>query len=655
MSNSMQNLSVADQNNQLSVPSVPVNANPPAAPVAPDIQNAAFSGGLAGLAGGPGLPLLPAAPAPRQIRNIPPPTPLTFGEKVKAAATKLGTIPGKGTLAPIALAAIDALGSGGGLGDAAAVGKVEPGGGWLEGVSRTLAARGQRQAQQRKDLSEEQKNAAMTAHENLQMHYTQKLLHNLDEQDINTAVTNGQNVVKNVTTGEAAAPIISDDATSDQLETLIAQNHLNPSEQHAQPTGRKVVGENEDGTPIYRTTYTVYGNQKDVTPDDDFVKRYNTAFPDKQPMTAGKAPVLPGKLYNYLEQQMSNIEAATAARNKTLLDNKIQADKNSRGDEVVNIGPEWNNALAMSKNNPDVALATLQANPDIAKKYPHLRDDVIQAYGGQKAWDDYEKNQETERHNKAMEGIKATPKTGKDLLADIQTKNPVEAAMAGPAPDVSKYPGGEFDPAYQTAVQAYAGKVNSLNQENKPPSYAGVVTALHGTDRVDDASNHYSNFANQTNVLSDAIQAGQDGNQVANSIATLGGALMITTAAGVHRINTTEVAQFGGQNGISAANEINQYLDKKAQGKVPANIVNDWKQLVKSYQDNTYSTYVNQASVIAANNKLNRNEVMVLSKDGKDTIPLSDALKQANAAPKDVKKVQPPTVNTSAVPGIVIH
>lgn len=187
---------------------------------------------------------------------------------------------------------------------------------------------------------------------------------------------------------------------------------------------------------------------------------------------------------------------------------------------------------------------------------------------------------------------------------------------------------GRTFPNEAAAKKAYGAAYEVQKRAEQPQSYAGVITGLHGTDRVDDATTKYTDFAAQSKNLEQVIQQGMDGNQVSNSLASMGGALMVTSSAGVHRINTTEIGAFAGKNGLSWANEINTFLDKGVKGKVPDNIVKDWQNIVQAYRDNTYKAYITHAKVIAKNNGLSPSQVDVSTEDGTDTISLDQAGKQ---------------------------
>jgi hypothetical protein len=158
------------------------------------------------------------------------------------------------------------------------------------------------------------------------------------------------------------------------------------------------MGEDANGQPIYRTTYTVVGVPKEVTvseQDAPFLSKYGGV--DIQ-----QGQILPGSQYNNLYQTASDNLAATQARNKALVDAKIADSKQAQQLETVNLGPGWTNALANNNNDPVAALAAMQKDPKMREKYPNLATDVMNLYGGPKNWDDMVDHQ-TERRIQQQE------------------------------------------------------------------------------------------------------------------------------------------------------------------------------------------------------------------------------------------------------------
>ena len=397
----------------------------------------------------------PINAAPDAVRSAPAPgSGTSFGEKIAKAASQIG-IPTKpdGTPQPMGWArslvgATQHVLSG--LGDSAAIGTVPAGGGALTGISRTLAARNERMqaeqdrtaktAQQQKENerqdklvnSEVEERKALTAHTNAQMIHEQALTHQVGEEAIGKSIEAGKAAVNNLTTGESKAPVIGQDLTSDELQARIAQGKMDPTKQVAYPTGRKQIGEDANGVPQFRTTYTVLGESPNVTVDEQMaaqISKYSgtEVKPDQ---------VLTGAQYNWLAQQSANNQAATAARDKTLADAKLSKAAQDQKLETVDIGSDWNNALAQAKNDPFKAVAAMQANPAMRQKYPHLYNDVREAYGA-KAWDELTVEKEKEavklREKAREEGGPGSNLAGDQFLRSLSLgrRNEIQGIVNG--------------------------------------------------------------------------------------------------------------------------------------------------------------------------------------------------------------------------------
>jgi len=198
-------------------PSIPAAANPDAGP-APSVD-----GTQPGMANQSGLGALltaqqqPAAPA------------VTFGQKLARAATEIGIPPGPmGWAKSLVSGAVTALHNGGvqsavnnitaGLGDAAAVGTVAPGQGALAGVSRTLAARNERLAQQHKQSEEDKTNEILRAHTAAQTLSLQQSMASADEEREDKHIASGQTVVSAYRKNHQ----VQDNVSEDELKKMIA-------------------------------------------------------------------------------------------------------------------------------------------------------------------------------------------------------------------------------------------------------------------------------------------------------------------------------------------------------------------------------------------------------------------------------------------------
>jgi hypothetical protein len=245
--------------------------------------------------------------------------------------------------------------------------------------------------------SEIEKNHAETLDAQYRKYHTQHLDHMTERTQ---GITDGKNTVKLLTSGPEAADVLHENLTWPQAQTLIAQNKLDPTQNHVFPTGQVQTGEDEQGNPIYQNTYTVLGNLKDVHLDvaggADFLKRWNETHPDQK---LDATSIIPGPRFAAMEQSVTDIESATAARDLALKQAGINEADLDKKLEAVKLGPDWNTALASAGGDPREAEQLMLANPRTRLLYPNLHQDIVAAYGGETALNDVVKDMETKRHD----------------------------------------------------------------------------------------------------------------------------------------------------------------------------------------------------------------------------------------------------------------
>lgn len=296
------------------------------------------------------------------------------------------------------------------LGDAA-VADTPQSSGALGGIARTMAARGQRvekqKQQQFQNQQETDKNKALMAESNTRMVHEQALVHKMGEDEINQSIATGTQAANKLKTAASPAPIIAEGLTSDELKQYLKDNKIDPTKETAFPTGRKQIGVKEDGSPDMRTTYTAMGVPPEVTLDPEkpedkkILDDMNKYAPPSQGKwgTTGKQ-TMTGQQFNWVSQQVADSKAATMARDKTLVDQKLEEKDNVRKMEAVTFGgADWTNALSNAPNHdPIAARNAILANPQISSKYPNLDSDLRYQYGDKnydKMLDDYQKKVDT--------------------------------------------------------------------------------------------------------------------------------------------------------------------------------------------------------------------------------------------------------------------
>jgi hypothetical protein len=267
------------------------------------------------------------------------------------------------------------------------------------GLNASVQAGNQRRQQQFQNKQETTKNQALTAEANMRMIHEQRLVHNMDEDTVNASIVSGNQAADKLQSNPSPSPIIAKGLTSDELNQYLKDKKIDPTNETAYPTGRKVVGENPDGTPQYRTTYTAMGlppsvdldpeNPKDKAILDDLNKYSPPAEGQGKWGSTGKQ-TLTGTQFNFAMQQVAEGRAATAARNTTLVNQKLADAADVKKLEAVNFGqnnPAWIKVLGTVPNHdPIAARNAILANPDLAAKFPNLDSDLTYMYG-EKAYD----------------------------------------------------------------------------------------------------------------------------------------------------------------------------------------------------------------------------------------------------------------------------
>lgn len=114
--------------------------------------------------------------------------------------------------------------------------------------------------------------------------------------------------------------------------------------------------------------------------------------------------------------------------------------------------------------------------------------------------------------------------------------------------------------------------------------------AERGRGLLDKAEQNYRSAQQGANTMRDMLAQADAGNKMSAQILPLEGALQITTAQGVHRINRTEVEQYAGAG--SLYDKIQGELGKVSSGQpIPPNIRNDIRKLVSAQEKQAYGTY----------------------------------------------------------------
>ena len=310
-----------------------------------------------------------------------------------------------------------------GLAGAGNVGTVPEGsgklGGAFYGIGKALQGvqaqqNAQQEAKDRKQaaMSDQEYKHALALKENMDMFHQQQTAHLLSQASQDKMVSTGKQFVDMVTDGPDGAPILAENIPYSQIQSKLAQNHLDATQAHFQPTSQIQVGERKnletgDMEPVFETRYTVLGNRPNpLTPvNADFAKRWNAVFPDEK-ISDGTS--LPYETLSAKEQQIANYETAETARNKQLGEFELSKEQEERAVDSIPFirSSEWQNALAHAGGDQHKALAAIESqgsDSPILKAYPNVHNLVVDYNGGQKQWDEQTKSLETQRHDLADE------------------------------------------------------------------------------------------------------------------------------------------------------------------------------------------------------------------------------------------------------------
>src|SRR5580658_10250256 len=152
---------------------------------------------------------------------------------------------------------------------------------------------------------------------------------------------------------------------------------------------------------------------------------------------------------------------------------------------------------------------------------------------------------------------------------------------------------------HSVLVDAATGEdIKDLGETGEKPPAPPVVNvgnqdfqrAEHGRGLLDAAEKQYRGANQSANALGDFVQSAKSGNKVVGQALPLEGALTITTAQGVHRINRNEIDQIQGAG--SLFDKIMGKAGKWVAGQpVPADLLKDYESLGKLLQQEAYKTY----------------------------------------------------------------
>jgi hypothetical protein len=181
------------------------------------------------------------------------------------------------------------------------------------------------------------------------------------------------------------------------------------------------------------------------------------------------------------------------------------------------------------------------------------------------------------------------------VMYNGQSLNPFNKAGEEPPKTIQLQVGGK---PHQMAWDAKTGKYDLDQGESgeKPPSVNvnenhAFAEEERGRGLLDKAEANYRTAQQGANTIRDMVGMADAGNKMSAQMLPLEGALEITTAQGVHRINRTEVEQFAGAG--SLFDRVQGELGKLTQGQpIPPNIRSDIRKLADAQEASAYHSYL---------------------------------------------------------------
>lgn len=151
---------------------------------------------------------------------------------------------------------------------------------------------------------------------------------------------------------------------------------------------------------------------------------------------------------------------------------------------------------------------------------------------------------------------------------------------------------GEARGAIEVQVQNALKKQGNAALANVPPGLAQSATADYTKASLD-----YAQAQSVSQRLQQMMQAAKGGNVVSYQLIPQEGALQVTTSQGVHRINMTEIEQYGG--GGSLFQRMEGHFGKALTGKsIPDSVLNDMADMQKIQEEGAQSKYENSVKAI---------------------------------------------------------
>jgi hypothetical protein len=200
-----------------------------------------------------------------------------------------------------------------------------------------------------------------------------------------------------------------------------------------------------------------------------------------------------------------------------------------------------------------------------------------------------------------LKGAQTDEATGKAGQAAAETANlqaglPTIQAAAAVAPQMQQADlAGKRATTAETQARTAQTQLQTSQMANLPEGLKGVSKQLIGpaSAAAEKAGNEYLTAKEAADNLGDFLDAARSGNKTAVKIVPLQGALEITTAQGVHRINRNEVDSYGG--GGDAYDRLAGKIGGVLTGKsITDDVLNSMDALQQGISKNSQTLYQNK-------------------------------------------------------------
>jgi hypothetical protein len=493
-----------------------------------------------------------------------------------------------------------------------AEGRVPPGGalGGIGAGAREAQARRQQQFQnqlQTRQMSREEAIARATiAHENVQTLYTGQLMSQLSNENQQKLIETGKQAINSLIA--AKTPIVQQDLTEADARKLVAEKKLDPTMQHAYPTGQiedPTGAKDPSGNPRMLTTWTVMGDTPDMKlgPEDAKI----VGYPEGSTMN--------GRLFNTLYTGAMSAQAARAHMQQLADEANLGQLKASMNLEVQKAEKDWGVSLGKAYGN------LLNAQQDFVKRFPDKAGLVPEFAGGVDKW-----TQLVDQQQRDLQGVATLPKNEQEAAAQVVARKQAYDANPTPSNKMLYDRAVDMETGIKTVVQRERQFSSDLQRQNNE-ALKGISQenelAKKGIDDINktwtDPHTGFSGALMQANNTRAAIRAGADGNGLLTSMTPTMEVLGINHAAGISRISPQEAAAAGAPGGW--AEKWDAWATKAASGKLTDQLAREGQQLMGQIVQGKFQQSLQSSRLLAANAHLDPATVRVMDINGQlDTL-----------------------------------